>query len=531
METLILTPRTDPEATAKAAEILKNGGLVAVPTETVYGLAANALDAEAVSKIYRAKGRPSDNPLIVHISRFEELETLVSQVPESARLLAEKFWPGPLTMVLPKKDIVPGVTSGGLDTVAVRCPENAVANEVIRLAGVPLAAPSANISGLPSPTDFEAVYDDMNGRIDAIIDGGACGVGVESTVVTLCGDVPRVLRPGAVTPEMMEEVIGRVETDESALHPLADGEFAASPGMKYKHYSPNADIFVIRGTLPEFVRFVSRRTGENEGVLCFEGEEKYLPLGCVTMGKANDSLSQAERLFGALRELDARGFKRVYARSPSEDGVGLAVCNRLYRSAAFRFLKASPIIGLTGQTGAGKSTVAKLLELDGCETVDCDKIARTVLSDGSPILEETAKVFGADIIAPDGTLKRQLLAQRAFSSRVNAAKLDAITHPEIIRRALAQAKAITKRGFPAVIDAPLLFESGLDEFCDFSVTVVAPEKVRLRRIMRRDGIEEGAARARMRVQQEDGYYVSRAQYVIRNYEPYELESQLEGIPY
>lgn len=531
MDTLILTPRTDPEATRKAADILKNGGLVAIPTETVYGLAANALDTDAVSKIYLAKGRPSDNPLIVHISRFEELEGLVADIPESARLLADNFWPGPLTLVLPKKDIVPDVTSGGLPTVAVRCPVNAIANEVISLAGVPLAAPSANISGLPSPTDFDAVFDDMNGRIDAIVDGGACDVGVESTVVSLCGEVPKVLRPGAVTAEMIKEVLGSVETDPSALRPLEDGAVAASPGMKYKHYSPRAEIYVIRGSLPEFVRFVSRRTGEGDGVLCFDGEEKYMPLDSVSMGKADDSLSQAERLFGALRELDARGFKRVYARSPSEEGVGLAVCNRLYRSAAFRFLKASPIIGLTGPTGAGKSTVAALLELDGCESVDCDKIARTVLSDGSPILEETARVFGADIIAPDGTLRRQLLAQRAFSSKENAAKLDAITHPEIVRRALEKARAITRRGFPAIIDAPLLFESGLDRYCDLTVSVIAPEKIRLRRIMRRDGIDESAARARMRVQESEEFYASLAQYVVRNHEPHDLKDQLSCIPY
>lgn len=243
METKVLS--TNDEDIALAGKILANGGLVAFPTETVYGLGANALNENAVKNIYKAKGRPSDNPLIVHIANKEDIVPLVKEVTPKAQALIDAFFPGPLTIILPKSDLIGKVVSGGLDTVAVRMPINEVANKVIKAAGCPIAAPSANTSGLPSPTRAKYVIDDMSGKIEAIIDGGDCEFGVESTVITLATDIPTVLRPGAVTKEMLEGVIGEVEVANAVLHGMKDNETAASPGMKYKHYAPKARVVIV----------------------------------------------------------------------------------------------------------------------------------------------------------------------------------------------------------------------------------------------------------------------------------------------
>lgn len=321
-------------AVKKAASRLLNGEVVAIPTETVYGLAANAFDESAVAKIFAAKGRPQDNPLIVHIAAIDELAQLVTDVPESAKRLAKAFWPGPLTMILPRSDRVPAGVSAGLPTVAVRMPVHPAAAAVIRAAGVPLAAPSANLSGSPSPTNAAYVLADMDGRIPLILDGGACKVGVESTVVSLTGDVPRVLRPGGVTVEQLRGVLGEVEVDDAVLHKLKDGAVAASPGMKYKHYAPRADITILKGTFEQFCDYVA---GKDATILCFQGEESHFP-HAVTYGKAHDGASQAARLFDALRELDEHGAATVYARCPELDGMGLAVYNRLIRAAGFHLV-------------------------------------------------------------------------------------------------------------------------------------------------------------------------------------------------
>lgn len=329
---------TQSQDISSAASVIKKGEIAVFPTETVYGLGANALDGEAVKKIFEAKGRPGDNPLIVHITEIDEWRPLVRELPENAIKLAEKYWPGPLTMILPKSDIIPLETSGGLDTVGVRCPSHPIARAFIKAAGVPIAAPSANISGFPSPTAFQYVYDDMFGRVPVLIDGGDCDFGIESTVITLATPVPRLLRPGAITLEMLKSVLGDVDVDEAVLKPLAKGATAASPGMKYKHYSPKADITIVNGTLDDFVRYVNSHLTDADFTLVFEGEENATPLPCVTMGLKDDSLSQAHRLFDALRELDDNGAHKVFARSPSTEGVGLGVCNRLYRAAGFKII-------------------------------------------------------------------------------------------------------------------------------------------------------------------------------------------------
>lgn len=333
MVTRVIDIGTDEkEALSEAARLIKAGEVVGIPTETVYGLAANALDGEAVKKIYAAKGRPSDNPLIVHISDISELYPLVKEVPEKVKLMSERFWPGPLTMIMKKSDLIPSVTSGGLETVAVRMPKSEYARKIIKACALPLAAPSANLSGSPSPTNAKYVLDDMDGRIPLIIDGGSCEIGVESTVITFASEKPMLLRPGGVTVEQIEELIGEIDIASAVLNRLADGEQAASPGMKYKHYAPRADITIVKGSLEKFVEFVKDK---DCFALCFEGEERYFE-NCVTYGKADDGLSEANRLFDALRELDEKGAVTVYARCPEISGVGLAVYNRLIRSAGFK---------------------------------------------------------------------------------------------------------------------------------------------------------------------------------------------------
>lgn len=324
----------------EAAEILKAGGLVAMPTETVYGLAADATNEAAVKAIFAAKGRPQDNPLIVHICGLDGLYSVADTVSQQALRLAERFWPGPLTIILPRGKIIPAVTSAGLATVAIRWPAHPVAQELIRLAGVPLAAPSANLSGSPSTTTAQHCMNDLNGKIDAVIDGGACSVGVESTVISLIGEVPRVLRPGFVTPEQLREVLGELEIDKAVTGKPEEGVEVSSPGMKYKHYSPRCKVVLVNGTSGGFARYVNVRAGEGDFALCYDEDVKLLHCPCVAMGGESDEGAQAARLFESLRRLDDEGAQVVYARCPRQSGVGLALYNRLIRAAAFTVVQA-----------------------------------------------------------------------------------------------------------------------------------------------------------------------------------------------
>lgn len=321
-----------------AGEILRAGGLVGIPTETVYGLAADALNGSAVAGIFRAKGRPMDNPLIVHISDLEQWRPLVQEIPENAKKLAEAFWPGPLTIILPKGDCIPDEVSAGLLTVAVRFPAHPAARAVIDAAGTPLAAPSGNLSGRPSPTTAPAMLADMDGRIDAVLDGGPCQVGVESTVITLATQPPRLLRPGGITLEQLREVLGEVEMDEAVLNPLKAGEHPASPGMKYKHYSPKANVIILDGTYDAYCRYVNSHQDGKTAALCYDGDEAHLEVPAVCYGGNEDYSQQAKEIFEALRKLDELGAETVYARCPEPEGVGLAVYNRLIRAAGFEVL-------------------------------------------------------------------------------------------------------------------------------------------------------------------------------------------------
>ena len=320
---------------AEAAELLKAGELVAIPTETVYGLAANALDENAVRKIFQAKGRPQDNPLIVHISDIEMLPPLVRKIPDIAMRLGEKFWAGPLTMIFPKSDRIPNVTSGGLDTVAVRMPESKAARDIIRKCGFPLAAPSANLSGKPSPTTAQHVFEDMNGKIPLIIDGGECMVGVESTVICFEENKIHILRPGGITAEMLTE-FGKVVVDKAVTAQPDKNEKVLSPGMKYTHYSPKADVFIVNAHGDSFIKYCAERAKTEHGLIALGAGVSEQG---VFLDYGGSSEVQAQRLFSLLRHADELGAKTVLVEMPDTGGVGLAVYNRLLRAAGFRIIE------------------------------------------------------------------------------------------------------------------------------------------------------------------------------------------------
>lgn len=329
---------TDEKSLEYAASLIRTGKVVGIPTETVYGLGANALDEKAVADIFKAKGRPQDNPLIVHISDFSQLDSLVSDIPTLAKKCAESFWPGPLTMIMKKKSIIPSVTSGGLDTVGIRMPSNKTARRIIELSGVPVAAPSANLSGSPSPTTAKHVFNDMSGRIPAIVDGGMSAVGVESTVISFEEDAIRIFRPGFISKEDLLEITDNVIIDKGVVSQLDENTVVRSPGMKYRHYSPKADVTIIDADSGEFRSFIKANTDKDTVFLVFseddtEGSDvKYIVYG-------DSSEKQARNLFDALRRLDEMNAKKAYARCPEKSGVGLAVYNRLLRAAGFQVIK------------------------------------------------------------------------------------------------------------------------------------------------------------------------------------------------
>ena len=332
------------EGVKKAAEIIKRGGLVAFPTETVYGLGANGLDENAVPKIYEAKGRPSDNPLILHISKLDEIEDIVKEIPKSALILAEEFWPGPLTMVFKKSECIPYRTTGGLESVAIRMPSNKIARELIEAAGVPIAAPSANSSGRPSPTKAAHVIYDLDGKIDMVIDGGEVDIGIESTIVDVTGEVPVILRPGFITEKMLSEAIGRVEIDEvvKSLSPDKDLKPKA-PGMKYRHYAPRGKMTIYKGSHSKVVERIneeiSKLEGKKTGVLATDETKSYYRADIIiSLGSREDGESIAHNLFDALRKFDDDDVEFIYSEGFDENKLGFAIMNRLHKSAGYNII-------------------------------------------------------------------------------------------------------------------------------------------------------------------------------------------------
>lgn len=340
----------DEESLRMAGEILKRGGLVAFPTETVYGLGGDALNPDSSRKIYAAKGRPSDNPLIVHVYRTEDLWRVAVTVPEAALRLAEAFWPGPLTMILPKSELVPKETTGGLDTVAVRLPSHPSARKMIEYAGGFVAAPSANLSGRPSPTQAKYVIEDMQGRIEMILDDGEVGIGLESTIVDLTVNPPQILRPGFITARMLEEVLGTVENDVT-LFSSASGQAPRAPGMKYRHYAPKGDLAIVRGEKDQVVEYVNsklaeaKKAGEKTGVIAATDTAVSYNADVVkTIGDRRDEEVIARRLYGILREFDDENVTKIYSESFGDEagtgsGLGQAIMNRLLKAAGHQVVE------------------------------------------------------------------------------------------------------------------------------------------------------------------------------------------------
>ena len=336
----ITDPARESAAVEQAADILRRGGLLAIPTETVYGLGADGLNADAVRHIFEAKGRPQDNPLILHIPDASWLARYCKDVPETAYRLAGRFWPGPLTMILPKADCVPLVTTGGLETVGMRCPDHAVTRAIIAAAGVPVAAPSANTSGRPSCTTAAHVREDMDGRIDGVVDGGPCRVGVESTIIDLTCTPPRLLRPGGLPLESLEAVLGHVDVDKAVVSLLKDGERPKAPGMKYRHYAPKAPVTVVTGDPAASAAYIRAHLPAGAGVICFTEYKELFPGRSIhDLGSAHDKAEQARRVFDALREFDHETVTEIYAQCPDTAGLGLAVSNRLKKAAGFHVIE------------------------------------------------------------------------------------------------------------------------------------------------------------------------------------------------
>ena len=514
MNTIVFHPESDPNAVRDAAAILRRGGLLGIPTETVYGLGADALNEDAVSRIFLAKGRPQDNPLIIHVPDASWLESYCRDVPPAAYQLAERFWPGPLTMILPRRDIVPLQTTGGLETVGVRCPNHPVTLAIIEAAGVPIAAPSGNTSGRPSPTTAAHMIEDMDGRIDGIVDGGPCTVGVESTIIDLTVTPPRLLRPGGLPLEALEEVLGEVAVDKAVTGLLAAGERPRAPGMKYRHYAPHAPVTVVTGEPERSARRIQGLLSDTAGVICFD---EYAPLfpGHIIhkLGPAADKSAQARHVFDALRTFDGTDVTEIFAQCPDDGGLGLAVANRLKKAAGFHLIDADRplIVGLTGGTGAGKtSALAALVDLGGT-VLDCDAVYHQMLRTDPALREAITAAFGP-VFCPDGSLDRQKLGTLVFSDHAALDRLNAIVYeylpPELMRRAAGQSLV--------GLDAINLVESGLDRLCACTVAVLAPAEDRVRRIMARDGISRDYARLRISAQPSDGFYREHCSHILEN---------------
>ena len=500
-----------------AAKILREGGLVAIPTETVYGLGANGLDPNAVNRIFEAKGRPQDNPLILHVTGAQWLPRYCRDIPPIAYVLARKFWPGPLTMILKRSPVVPDETTAGLDTVAVRCPNHPVTLSIIREAGIPIAAPSANTSGRPSCTTAQDVLEDMDGKIEGVVDGGACTVGVESTILDLTCEPPRLLRAGGLPLEDLERLIGHIDVDKAVTGKLEEGEKPKAPGMKYRHYAPKAPVTVVTGSPEASAAEITRRVSPTSGVICFDEYVHMFPEQEVhALGPAADKLTQAQRVFDALRTFDGSAVTEVYAQCPDNRGLGLAIGNRLKKAAGFHIIEADSqriIFGLTGCTGAGKTSALKAIQALGGQIIDCDAVYHRMLDENEAMRNAINEKFPG-VFSKEGKLDRRKLGEEVFSKKDRLAQLNEIVFrflvPEVER-------SVTKLpdGLYA-IDAINLLESGLDRLCDRTIAITAPVELRVRRIMARDGISEQYARLRISAQKPDEYYRSKCDCELNN---------------
>ena len=528
MKTRVFHPENGENEIREAAQILRSGGLLGIPTETVYGLGASALNEDAVLHIFQAKGRPQDNPLIIHVPDVTWLERYCAQVPETAYRLAEAFWPGPLTMILPRRPIVPLRTTGGLDTVGVRCPDHPVTRAIIQEAGVPVAAPSGNTSGRPSPTSAADMLEDMDGKIDGIVDGGPCRVGVESTIIDLTVTPPRLLRPGGLPLEDLRRILGEVAVDKAVTQKVTGSEPPRAPGMKYRHYAPHAPVTVVTGDPDRSAAYIRSVLQAGEGVICFEEYTGLFP-GCEvqSLGASADPAQQAHRVFDALRRFDSTPVTAIYAQCPDDTGLGLAVGNRLKKAAGVHIVDADrlpqAVIGITGGTGSGKTSALRALERLGGKVIDCDAVYHRELRQNPALRRAITAAFG-DVFAGD-ELDRQKLGSLVFSDSAALDRLNEIVYFHllpVIRREMQGSLIVG-------LDAINLFESGLAALCRATVGITAPREDRVLRIMARDGITEDYARLRMAAQPADEYYTAHCSHILENCQgsPAEFEAVAE----
>ena len=528
METKWFDLRTaeDAERIAQAADILRRGGLLAIPTETVYGLGADGLDETAVLHIFEAKGRPQDNPLILHIPDASWLTSYCEDVPDAAYRLAERFWPGPLTMILKKKPCVPLRTTGGLETVGMRCPDHAVTRAIIEASGVPVAAPSANTSGRPSCTTAEHVREDMWGKIDGIVDGGPCQVGVESTIIDLTVTPPQLLRPGGLPLESLIDALGEVTVDKAVTQKMGDGEKPRAPGMKYRHYAPKAPVTVVTGGAKASARYLLTHAAENAGIICFD---EFVPIfeGHIVhpLGASGDKRAQAQHVFDALRTFDETDVAEIWAQCPDSKGLGLAIGNRLKKAAGFHVEDADDgkiVIGITGGTGAGKTSLLRALEKEGACVLDCDAVYHGMLETDEELRGALRSEFGDVIFRADGSVDVHAIGLIVFQDREKLTALDALVK-EYVPREVARRMAAADAELIG-LDAIKLMECGLGAICDATVAVTAPEEVRVKRIMVRDGITEDYARSRVAAQQSAEYFRARCDHEFVNDLPTAVEA-------
>ena len=508
----------DKESIAQAADILRRGGLLAIPTETVYGLGANGLDETAVLHIFEAKGRPQDNPLILHIPDASWLTHYCEDVPETAYRLAERFWPGPLTMILKKKPCVPLRTTGGLETVGMRCPDHAVTRAIIEKAGVPVAAPSANTSGRPSCTTAEHVREDMWGKIDGIVDGGPCEVGVESTIIDLTVTPPQLLRPGGLPLESLRDALGEVTVDKAVTQKMGEGEKPRAPGMKYRHYAPKAPVTVVTGGAKASARYLLTHASEDAGVLCVD---EFVPLfaGHIVhpLGASGDKRAQAQHVFDALRTFDETSVGEIWAQCPDSKGLGLAIGNRLKKAAGFHVEDADDgkiVIGITGGTGAGKTSLLRTLQKQDACVLDCDRIYHEMLGSDESLRAALRKAFGGASFRADGSVDVHAIGLIVFHDKEKLSELDAIVRAHVPRECARRMAASDKQLIG--LDAIKLIECGLGAICDATVAVTAPEEVRVKRIMARDSITEEYARSRIAAQKDADYFRAQCDYEFVN---------------
>ena len=512
MQTKILCA-DDKQVASTAAELLVQGELVAIPTETVYGLGADGLNPDAVAKIFAAKGRPQDNPLILHIADAKDIEKFCHSIPESAWALAETFWPGPLTMVLPSKDIVPKCTTAGLPTVAVRCPDCEITRQIIRQAGVPVAAPSANISGKPSTTTAEHVYHDHKGKIPLIVDGGPCRVGVESTIIDLTDEKPRLLRPGGITVEAMAQIVGEIVIDKAVTGSIDKDTVVKAPGMKYRHYAPECSVIIVDGSTEAAARYIKKHFTPGNRVLCFEEElDAFSAFAPLSYGKEADTDTLLAGLFAALRELDDPAIGTVFARCPAGNGKGMAVQNRLLKAAGFHRVNAERfVLGITGGTGCGKTTLLKAFESIGGVVLDCDAIYHELLKTDASLLDSIENRFPGCV--ENGQLNRKKLGAIVFSDPAALADLNAITHGAVKDEVLRRLDAASA---PVAIDAIGLFEGGLAELCDATVAITAPLEDRIARLTVRDNITPEQAQLRISAQKPESWFREQCDHILEN---------------